>query len=222
MKKPISVLVLGMALFFSYSFTTNKPKKTKIDIASELTMTPLPLNFAQQSAIMGGKHSGRNMVLNIADENVKFIFCEISITDLRYYAVYNTVTVLTNGSYRLDMQYDGNFVLYNGGTALWATGRKDAKPGQCYVRFKRSYPRGEFILYNTSANETKSYWYSDILGPFGNMLSPIWVLQDDGNFVLYEGYDYDPATGNVTVTGYPVGATMTQGGIQSNRSGYFR
>lgn len=46
----------------------------------------------------------------------------------------------------------------------------------------------------------------------------IWVLQDDGNFVGYADY-YVDGDGNYVLQGHTVGATMTQGGKKSNRSG---
>jgi len=121
-------------------------------------------------------------------------------------------TVVHNGNYRVDFQADGNLVLYNGGTPLWAS-RKLRGNNSTQVRFYNS----GVGCYEGNTN----YWwttYSDGVSSGGSYSRAMWILQDDGNFVCYSNYTTD-ANGVISPSGSPIGATMTQGGQKSNRSG---
>lgn len=123
--------------------------------------------------------------------------------------VFNTgATVARNGSYRLEFQPDGNLVLYNGTNPLWASGKKRGN-NSTQVRFY-DYGVG---CYEGSTR----YWWS---GLPTNYIKAVWILQDDGNFVGYSSYKTDSNGVIFKADGASsIGATMTQGGIKSNRSG---
>lgn len=120
-----------------------------------------------------------------------------------FYTSYNRPLVAQNGAYRMVYQEDGNLVLYNGNEPLWSS----RSPGTARSCEFRGY--GDVQLNN--AENSKSMGSSG--GP-----KPIWVLQDDGNFVGYPNYTVD-TQGNVTIIGAPFAATSTAGGKKSGRSG---
>jgi hypothetical protein len=84
-----------------------------------------------------------------------------------------------NGRFRLTYQYDGNLVLYDGRTPLWASGTNGQPVGACVMQGD-----GNLVIYGPK----------DIFNPNGK---PIWdsgtwqspgstlVVQDDGNVVIY-------------------------------------
>lgn len=116
-------------------------------------------------------------------------------------------TVLRNGVYHLEFQSDGNLVLYNGTTPIWASGRRRGN-NSTQVRF---LPSG-IGCYEGNTNYFWAGWNFELPGA-------IWVLQGDGNFVCYGNHTTDSNGVIIPNYGYPVGATMTQGGQKSNRSG---
>lgn len=122
-------------------------------------------------------------------------------------------TILRNGVYHLEFQSDGNLVLYNGGTPIWASGKKRGN-NSTQVRF---YDSG----IGCYEGNTNYFWVSFDTGySYGSRYSrATWVLQDDGNFVCYADYSTDSNGVIIPVYSYTVGATMTQGGQKSNRSG---
>jgi hypothetical protein len=77
------------------------------------------------------------------------------------------------GNYHLELQTDGNLVLYNGGKPLWASGTS----GQQIANLSMQ-PDGNLVLYNTSG---QAVWSSGTSGNPGAFLA----LQPDGNLVLY-------------------------------------
>lgn len=77
-----------------------------------------------------------------------------------------------NGAYTLTLQDDGNLVLVDGGTAVWAT----ATNGQPVTRAELQTD-GNFVLYTAD----KPVWHTDTQGKTDVKL----VLQDDRNLVLY-------------------------------------
>jgi hypothetical protein len=93
------------------------------------------------------------------------------------------------------MQTDGNFVIYDQGSAIWATGTQGlwGPPYRLAVQ-----PDGNLVIYGSSANDVS-------LPPFGvchanSACIPTWAtgtqgrgsapytlkMQDDGNLVLYD------------------------------------
>jgi hypothetical protein len=164
------------------------------------------------SVITGGRHmisktpshpgtSNRPFVPNIP-ANAKYMVPPFSFRGYRVLA--------TNGTYHLDMQDDGNLVLYKDGyNALWASRTGDYGPSS---KFEIQEDGGIRIYSNDGR-----HWSGTLSRA---SYSSIWILQDDGNLVIYDSYSVD-ANGNVTVSGEALGATMTQGGRNSNRSGKF-
>lgn len=120
-------------------------------------------------------------------------------------------TVLTNGVYHLEFQSDGNLVLYNGGTPIWASGKRRGN-NSTQVRF---LPSG----IGCYEGNTNYYWISWAPRPIGEAPGAIWVLQDDGNFVCYRDHQIDSNGVIIPQYDYAIGATMTQGGQKSSRSG---
>jgi hypothetical protein len=73
------------------------------------------------------------------------------------------------------MQTDGNLVLYEGATALWATGTQGTSG---HVAVMQS--DGNFVLYDTNNH---ALWSSSTSGHPGAYVS----VQIDGNLVVYSG-----------------------------------
>jgi hypothetical protein len=78
-----------------------------------------------------------------------------------------------NGRYRFIYQGDGNLVLYDGGTPLWASGTNGRPVGVCIMQGD-----GNLVIY---ARGGQPIWSSDTWQHPGSRL----VVQDDGNVVIY-------------------------------------
>jgi hypothetical protein len=78
-----------------------------------------------------------------------------------------------NGTYSLDMQGDGNLVLYKAGTALWSSGTANSAANRALMQGD-----GNFVLYNSSST---ALWSSKTGGNSGAKLD----VQNDGNVVIY-------------------------------------
>jgi hypothetical protein len=78
-----------------------------------------------------------------------------------------------NGDYTLIMQGDGNLVLYQGSTALWASGTVGSGADEAIMQGD-----GNFVLYTSSGTPV---WSSNIPGNAGAYLD----VQNDGNVVIY-------------------------------------
>jgi hypothetical protein len=78
-----------------------------------------------------------------------------------------------NGDYTLTMQGDGNLVLYQGGTALWASGTAGSAADEAIMQGD-----GNFVLYTSSGTPV---WASNTAGNAGANLD----VQNDGNVVIY-------------------------------------
>jgi hypothetical protein len=100
-----------------------------------------------------------------------------------------------NGRFRATMQTDGNFVIYDQGSAIWATGTqaRGLPPYRLAVQ-----PDGNLVIYGSSANDVSlggygvchansaciATWAS---GTQGSGSAPYTLkMQDDGNLVLYD------------------------------------
>ncbi len=82
-------------------------------------------------------------------------------------------------SLKLIYQGDGNFVLYIGGQAKWATNTSGLIVFPDYVEFQ---PDGNLVVYNTDAlGFTRAVWASHTNGKGATSLE----LQEDGNLVIY-------------------------------------
>jgi hypothetical protein len=78
-----------------------------------------------------------------------------------------------NGDYSLIMQSDGNLVLYQGGTALWASNTVGSGADEAILQGD-----GNFVLYTSSGTPV---WASNTAGNTGAYLN----VQNDGNVVVY-------------------------------------
>jgi hypothetical protein len=78
-----------------------------------------------------------------------------------------------NGDYTLIMQGDGNLVLYQGSSALWASGTVGSGADEAIMQGD-----GNFVLYTSSGAPV---WASNTAGDTGAYLD----VQNDGNVVIY-------------------------------------
>ena len=78
-----------------------------------------------------------------------------------------------SGRYRFIYQGDGNLVLYDGGTPLWASGTDGRPVGVCIMQGD-----GNLVIY---ARGGQPIWDSVTWQHPGSRL----VVQDDGNLVIY-------------------------------------
>jgi hypothetical protein len=78
-----------------------------------------------------------------------------------------------NGDFSLTMQSDGNLVLYQGSTALWASGTVGSGADEAIMQGD-----GNFVLYTSSGTPV---WASNTAGNSGAYLD----VQNDGNAVIY-------------------------------------
>jgi hypothetical protein len=78
-----------------------------------------------------------------------------------------------NGDYGLNMQGDGNLVLYQGSTALWSSGTSGTAATRAVMQGD-----GNFVLYSSSG---AAVWSSGTSGNSGAYLE----VQNDGNVVIY-------------------------------------
>lgn len=82
-----------------------------------------------------------------------------------------------NGHFRLIMQGDGNLVLYQSNTPLWASDTCGTVATFCIMQTD-----GNLVVYGTREGEQKAVWSSDTCGCSGGRL----LCQDDGNLVIYQ------------------------------------
>lgn len=78
-----------------------------------------------------------------------------------------------DGRFYLLLQTDGNLVLYEGTTPLWAAGTQGTSPGQAIMQTD-----GNFVIYNSAG---VPLWSSGTQSNPGASLA----IQDDGNLVIY-------------------------------------
>ena len=78
-----------------------------------------------------------------------------------------------NGTYKLTMQSDGNLVLYQGSTPLWASNTVGSGADKAILQGD-----GNFVLYTSSGAPV---WASNTAGNTGAYLN----VQNDGNVVIY-------------------------------------
>ena len=83
--------------------------------------------------------------------------------------------ISANGRYRLDMQEDGNLVLYRtqDGHPLWASGTNGHAVSRCIMQSD-----GNLVIYGFPG----AIWATGTNGKPNSFL----VVQDDGNLVIYE------------------------------------
>ena len=85
----------------------------------------------------------------------------------------NQSTTSCDGRFKLILQGDGNLVLYEGSTALWASGTAGKASKNAIMQGD-----GNFVIYDTSGS---ALWASNTAGNNGAYLT----VQDDGNTVIY-------------------------------------
>src|SRR5262249_53562293 len=79
-----------------------------------------------------------------------------------------------DGRFRLTMQYDGNFVLYQGGSALWATGTWGSTG---YTAIQQN--DGNLVVYDVNQH---ALWAAGTWNHAGARLA----MQNDANAVVYD------------------------------------
>jgi chitinase len=84
----------------------------------------------------------------------------------------------SSGRFHLIMQSDGNLVLYDGSSPIWATGTWNL-PAAGRPTHADMQTDGNLVLYN-DANQAA--WAT---GTFGSFVNPYLEVQDDGNLVIY-------------------------------------
>jgi hypothetical protein len=87
--------------------------------------------------------------------------------------IYNQSLTSANGRFRFTYQSDGNLVLYDGLTALWASGTSGRSVGVCIMQAD-----GNLVIYDQS---DRPIWASGTWRDPGSRL----VVQNDGNVVIY-------------------------------------
>lgn len=93
-----------------------------------------------------------------------------------------------NGAYTLTLQDDGNLVLTEGGSPVWASDTSGHSAGRAEVQSD-----GNFVVYDNGGG---ALWSSNTEGRSDVKL----VLQDDRNLVLYSGADSVWSSGTQTDT----------------------
>ncbi|WP_100492888.1 LysM peptidoglycan-binding domain-containing protein [Mycobacteroides abscessus] len=93
-----------------------------------------------------------------------------------------------NGAYTLTLQDDGNLVLTEGGSPVWASDTSGHSAGRAEVQSD-----GNFVVYDNGGG---ALWSSNTEGRTDVKL----VLQDDRNLVLYSGADSVWSSGTQTDT----------------------
>jgi len=89
--------------------------------------------------------------------------------------------VSPNGKYEARLQTDGNFVVYEGATVLWASGTDGKGTGPYELRMQTD---GNLVLYDSTDIAT---WSTDTQGRGSGPYT--LVMQDDSNLVIYCNYD---------------------------------
>ena len=96
----------------------------------------------------------------------------------------------------LDMQSDGNLVLYYGSQAAWAT---NTVGSGAYAEMQTD---GNFVVYNWNNNP--------VFATGSNRVAPDYLnVQNDGNLVVYD-YTNVPQWASNTFLGEPIGQTCTR------------
>ena len=85
----------------------------------------------------------------------------------------NQSTPSCDGRFKLILQGDGNLVLYEGGTALWASGTAGKASANAIMQGD-----GNFVIYDTAGSPL---WSSGTAGNNGAHLT----VQNDGNTVIF-------------------------------------
>ena len=103
-----------------------------------------------------------------------------SISPLRYARPTSISGLVSpNGRFHLNLQTDGNLVIYDGTSPIWATGTWNL-PDASRPTHADMQADGNLVLYN-DANQAA--WAAGVFGP--NFINPYLVMQNDGNLVIY-------------------------------------
>ncbi|NJM33522.1 MAG: hypothetical protein HC850_01165 [Rhodomicrobium sp.] len=89
----------------------------------------------------------------------------------------NDALISANGRYTALMQGDGNFVVYDGGRAIWASGTDGVAGARIIMQGD-----GNLVVYDPS---NRAHWDSGSWGEGANRQFNL-VMQDDGNLVVYD------------------------------------
>lgn len=161
-----------------------------------------PYTVTNSSTVSSGAVTwhGATSLVNYIDHN--------TLTGTIIHTSYNPVLTSGQSLYsaggftRLTLQTDGNLVIYqvSTGKAVWASQTNDNKAKSLY------FQPGDGNLVLKDANNQPTGWSSFIYADGGNMNNAqyaIFVVQDDGNFVMMEDskYSYAPRTGYYLVLG---------------------
>lgn len=85
------------------------------------------------------------------------------------------------GNVRLTVQSDGNAVVLEGSTVIWATGTNGQGSGNNMLTVQQD---GNLVLYDGPADPRTALWSSNYVGLSGTL-----ILQDDGNLVVVSTTD---------------------------------
>lgn len=142
----------------------------------------------------GKLSSGKGIIDNLDGVPSAFRFYPNSSEPLLSSVGKNSITS-PNGNYVLVLQTDGNLVIYRNGTntVMWASNVYVKKPSAS-DKFKLYYQNdGNLVVYK----QDSSGYYTIVFWAANNTFVPsndanlssvkygFWVMQDDGNFVLY-------------------------------------
>lgn len=85
-----------------------------------------------------------------------------------------------NGIYKLQMQSDGNFVLYHSSTRIWSSGTNGKTVYQCVMQLD-----GNLVLYTTRYQlPQNAVWASGSTGSLFTFQPYYLTVQNDGNVVI--------------------------------------
>jgi hypothetical protein len=123
-------------------------------------------SLAEWSVVAGAAPSGTPGCTSTPPSSCGELAANVSLTS-------NQSLASCNGDFSLTMQSDGNLVLYQGSTALWASGTVGSGADEAIMQGD-----GNFVLYTSSGTPV---WASNTAGNSGAYLD----VQNDGNAVIY-------------------------------------
>ncbi len=196
-------------------FNSNLLRKNSLEVKSDsvanTSFYPLGTVFKVASLKSKGLNSTANTISNPSSKFVANI--TIYARNENNIRERGNARIVTNNSYHLDFQADGNLVLSKGSEVLWSCAKTTTfNTGTAFDWPTISFlTDGDIVCKDFQGN---AYWGAGIsYGP-----NAIWVLQDDANFVGYSDH-YIDNNGNIVITGSAIGETATVGGKKSKKFG---